>query len=1301
MTGDVTPASSDPGAVDAQNPWPGLEAFTEDDQSFFYGRETEIDELHRLVLRERLTILFGVSGLGKTSLLQAGLFPVLRNENMLPVRIRLNYSEGMPELCAQIKDAIVEAAASARIEAPSLDGTLWEAFHREHADFWNSRNRVVTPLLVFDQFEEMFTRGRESAERARDTETLLTELTDLIEGCVPSAVKARMDANPEEAEAFSFQRHNYRVLLSLREDFLADLESLRDRLPSVMHNRLRLRHMNGGQALSAVIRAGSHLIDTDVAIRVVRFVGAAGTGGRTDLASLSIEPALLSVFCRELNLTRIERNEPEITVELMEGRQSEILTSFYERGLAGIGPAMRAFIEDSLVTAGGRRNSEPYEEALSKPGVTVADISLLVNRRILRIEDRAGMPWLELTHDRLTGVVRASRESRRLREAQAEAEAAEREAHEKAARARHELIKKTRTLRLVRGLLAAAVVGLVAAVGGALFGFRQQRLAEAAAAAERDANRKAQEGLADSNFERARDLVDADLAADALPYLSNAMRLNPQQLLVQAYTLSLLSRRNWPLPMTVIRGDAEFEAIELSPNGKLLVTAARDGKAQIWDAETGATRGAPLVHRGVVTAVGFSADGERLVTASEDGTARVWRVETGQAIYNPLVHREAVSWAGLTPDGTRVLTVSADGAATVWDVETGKVLHELRADHETVTVARLSRDGRLAITGMLDGLARIWDVRTGKPVATLSGHDKTQRINDAQFSPDGERAVTTSADNTARVWDVKTGRPIGTPIRHKRQVWDADFSPDGRLVATASDDGTVGVWSAETGLPRADLMRHSSAVYTIEFTRDGRRIVTTSADYTARVWDVATGRPVSERMRHGDWLEAAFSKDGTRVITGSWDKTLRMWDVRQSASVAEPMRHNTHVISAEFSPRGSYVLTISADHTARVWDTETLRPVSAPMQHRSDVTHAEFSPDESRVMTITEDGSVMVWSGKNWMRSEPLAASKSMGFSADWKMTLTQASDQVVQLSDVKSGRIIGQPYRDDSSKITAASLGPNGQRAVTITKDGRARLWNTADGQPVGAALTDRGGIRFAQFSPDGRRLFTASKENTARVWDAETGRAIGAPLRHYDWVTSAEFNADGSRVVTASRDTVYTWNVDTGEIVGQPMRHHDDVLSVHFSRDGHMIVTASEDGTARVWDAQTGRPESEPLRHEGTVRDAEFNAKGDRVVTASDDGTARMWEVLSGSPADAGALASLAEAVGGSTVRLRGSGQAADQMASLTQLRQQTAAANGPGVPRFIRWFLADRAARPNSPWSAITARNDRSSNVTPISR
>jgi len=123
--------------ADAQHPWIGLASFTEGDRTFFAGRGDEIDDLLRLVRRDTLTLLYGVSGLGKTSLVQAGLFPALRGENILPVPIRLDYLEGAPPLSHQIVDAIGAAARTARVEAPlpRPNETLWEYFHREGNHF--------------------------------------------------------------------------------------------------------------------------------------------------------------------------------------------------------------------------------------------------------------------------------------------------------------------------------------------------------------------------------------------------------------------------------------------------------------------------------------------------------------------------------------------------------------------------------------------------------------------------------------------------------------------------------------------------------------------------------------------------------------------------------------------------------------------------------------------------------------------------------------------------------------------------------------------------------------------------------------------------------------------------------------------------------------------------------------------------------------------------------------------------------------------------------------------------------------
>ena len=101
--------------VDAQSPWPGLAAFTEADHEYFRGRDTEAEELMRLVRRERLTVLFGRSGLGKSSLLGAGLFPRLRAELHVPVLVRIGYGAAVSPR-QQIWDALTSACVDATVE---------------------------------------------------------------------------------------------------------------------------------------------------------------------------------------------------------------------------------------------------------------------------------------------------------------------------------------------------------------------------------------------------------------------------------------------------------------------------------------------------------------------------------------------------------------------------------------------------------------------------------------------------------------------------------------------------------------------------------------------------------------------------------------------------------------------------------------------------------------------------------------------------------------------------------------------------------------------------------------------------------------------------------------------------------------------------------------------------------------------------------------------------------------------------------------------------------------------------------
>src|SRR5262245_50673138 len=142
------PQMADRTMVSAENPWPGLLSFREADQRWFQGRREETAELLQHIKRERLTILFALSGLGKSSLMQAGLFPAVRREDIFPVYIRLDHAPQSPDLRFQVLETIAQAGAEANITvpAPRPGATLWEYFHSVDTEFWSGSRRVL-PLL--------------------------------------------------------------------------------------------------------------------------------------------------------------------------------------------------------------------------------------------------------------------------------------------------------------------------------------------------------------------------------------------------------------------------------------------------------------------------------------------------------------------------------------------------------------------------------------------------------------------------------------------------------------------------------------------------------------------------------------------------------------------------------------------------------------------------------------------------------------------------------------------------------------------------------------------------------------------------------------------------------------------------------------------------------------------------------------------------------------------------------------------------------------------------------------------------
>ncbi len=470
-------ADTQQSAIDPQHPWIGLASFTEETRGYFYGREEEVAELARRVQRKLLTVLFGQSGLGKTSILRAGIVPRLRPEGFCPVYVRIDYSPESPPPSEQIKRAIFEATESTGQWAQpgtAVEGeSLWEFLHHRDDILRDANGKTLIPLLIFDQFEEIFTLAQADDVGRNRAAQFIEDLADLVENRLPKKLEALLEEDDTVTERFDFAREDYRILIALREDYLAHLESVKAAMPSITQNRMRLARMNGQQALAAVQKPGGKLVTQEIAEAIVRFVA-----GGSELPNAEVEPSLLSLICRELNNARIAQGKSEISADLLAGSHDTILSEFYERALADQPPAVRKVIEDELLTDSGYRENlaeERLAKAFAAAGASPDALPTLVNRRLLRIEERLDVRRVELTHDVLCGVVKASRAQRLEREALDVAEKKLVQQKERERTTRKALIR-------ARQIAIGCAVLSVVAVGSGVYGIYSANRAEKAEA---------------------------------------------------------------------------------------------------------------------------------------------------------------------------------------------------------------------------------------------------------------------------------------------------------------------------------------------------------------------------------------------------------------------------------------------------------------------------------------------------------------------------------------------------------------------------------------------------------------------------------------------------------------------------------------------------------------------------------------------------------------------------------------------------------------------------------------------------
>ncbi|MDD5321326.1 MAG: hypothetical protein PHD43_12065 [Methylococcales bacterium] len=421
--------------IDAEHPWPWLEAFPEYAAAFFNGRDEDAEALLRCVLAAPATVLFGKSGLGKSSLLQAGLFPGLRQERLLPVYVRLAHESVTACASAQIARRLEEEIRRTQDvtndftplayqfrHASEPDGTeifpltdsLWAELHCADIDLADADGRRWHPVFVLDQFEEIFTFASDP-ERQKQT---FYELVDLIENRIPKALAERLHADDKLYGRLNLDTQNYRFLLSLREDYLADLEEWADLIPRLGLNRYRILPMSGAQANAAVEKTGGALVTNEDAINIIHYLSqtqAADSVTHRRRRQFQVEPTLLSLMCSGLNAERSKHKKERMATGNLAAEGGLIVERFYDQAFAGMSEMLRDFVEQHLITADGVRLPYPARSVKAEKLATAEQIKTLVDKRLIRRKSLEECDRIELVHDRLAQVALQRRQESQLR----------------------------------------------------------------------------------------------------------------------------------------------------------------------------------------------------------------------------------------------------------------------------------------------------------------------------------------------------------------------------------------------------------------------------------------------------------------------------------------------------------------------------------------------------------------------------------------------------------------------------------------------------------------------------------------------------------------------------------------------------------------------------------------------------------------------------------------------------------------------------------------------------------------------
>ncbi len=1202
-------------------PYPGLLSFRVEDENYFWGRATDVAALMRAIRHERVTVLFGRSGVGKSSILQAGLMPQAVQNGFLPVHVRIRWTRpgidastppGSDELAqasafvfGQILDPLRAAAVAAglteRRAGPDPE-TLWAYLHS--VELVDSAGNCVIPVLLLDQFEEFFRAPLNPAVRAR----LVDGLGDLLERYVPEGLSNDFDWG-------SPARQNlYRIVVCLREDFLPDLEQFANAMPSLSESRIRLSAMTRDQARAAITGPGAGVLSPGVDANILSFLSASAEGmSRPD--SPIFEPVMLALVCYQLNELRIQRGESKVNPEVVASLGPQILRDFYDGAVSD--PAARRFIEDELVTEGGLRRPVLESDATE---VTPAELEQLVARRIVRRDSWNNQPCLELIHDRLCAPVQASREARARELARLE-EVRARELARELARLEEKRVRKARILWVAGPLAFLAVLFATIRVQQAVKdrqAAEKQRVEREKALGER-----IKDEMAEHHLVRARLLA---LAALERFDLDESFR---------AHALWYQAMPRWAVEPIWAEGSPFNQFVKADP---YYVTQAGDGrivKISLQDGVSSEPRW--LSAKGEVSGLThLKASGTYVATSDVSGFVRVWSDMALVAEF-PGPRRDVTALSLAVSDNSHCLAIThGQNHLEVFDLDTGNPLFNerlptrgdatalaLRAScsvvavasaqgvrvidigsgevHETPgTVAELAWfKGQLLFAGAV-GL-HTWTGDRLQPKALFTEPVQTLLAN-------GDHVHWSSHDEEGSVIYRRSLEPNATHVQLARiPERVTEIQSCGSLLLLFGRLGSIYELNADCKTcPVTKLVEQEVPfVRGVGFCPNSKEI---GAGFK-RV--VGLDKEGVLRQAQAPLLDVLLTDDvlDVRYLR---ERTIAVWTRRRRSEVRLLRGDETQLQGVETSwgtivvhPRSDLVAKAASSDVTLHTPTEDGESITAAsFSVQGDIAALRFSHAGDRLFVVGSDGALSTWTIGGPDPQRPVIEQISTGTPDTLPRVAEDAQGRLELSEDGKRGMYVA------AGEIRVFTL-PDATTLNTWKTIDPSHVWMAPTGGEVVMLGTDEvrvrdvesgdedfhyphPGVVGAAYSGSGRLLASFSSDGSIEVWNTSSRSRVRA-YKHENAmpIRSLEFRPDERAFVAAGQEGRFLLHTLVGDDPAEfDMTTGEPVVAARWSPDGQRLLVASG-RRVRLWELDPRRLKAQGCRQVSrALSKAEWNS-------------------------------------------------------------------------------------------------------------